>query len=432
MLWLGLDLTGRLPPEQDADAFLGRAAKWFEKSDRDKWWRAVRADDEEARELRLHLHPAEEPAVLRIADGKTVHLQARTVGAGPGYHECLIELLDSCAFELGLRLDWSAPGADPTGYHASRDGDVVRRRMIEWLQDLARHLLASMDAGDTDCTICFPGEAPMPADRYGVRSPMGWWTRRFWEQVLHEETAEWCAESFFPWYHPERKSIYYRNRALVLFWSCIRWRPPQSHEEADLYSQAAQCVLRASQLDPNLPLPWRETVEALDLLGAHDEADRLRERADAPPEGDEAIGFYRHPQTYTLFDLWSLVLPGDMNAGWENEERVFVFGEKARTGRISAWPVERPRALGETPAAELFPPAEPEAVERVRWQSDETAGYLDLYPMPEEPERLILQGYLHAQSAEALLTFALAREDDRPWAEQMARSLKPLPAMASD
>ena len=89
------------------------------------WQSESESDPSAAVEWLVRIHPAEEE--VRIAnEGGRILFSARTNGAGPGYHACLIGALDRVA--TSCRLGWvSADGGAPENAgQGDDDGDTSR------------------------------------------------------------------------------------------------------------------------------------------------------------------------------------------------------------------------------------------------------------------------------------------------------------------
>src|SRR5688500_18526094 len=79
----------------------------------------------EEEQLWLHVVPFEENIEFRIEKGLVV-VSAKTSGAGPGYHEFVVEVLDTLENEVGLRWNHGEDEGDETGFREARHSGELR------------------------------------------------------------------------------------------------------------------------------------------------------------------------------------------------------------------------------------------------------------------------------------------------------------------
>ena len=108
---------------------------------------------EAADRLWLRVVPFEEDVELCVRDG-VVEVSAKTSGAGPGYHEFVVGLLDLLENRAGLVWEPASgeDSGDETGYRQHRDGHALRMEM-------SRQLAGSSPAG---CSSAWQSRAPSP------------------------------------------------------------------------------------------------------------------------------------------------------------------------------------------------------------------------------------------------------------------------------
>jgi hypothetical protein len=365
-------------------------------------WYSSHADD---RQLWLSFLPFEEDVELSLRDG-FVEVSAKTSGAGPGYHEFLVELLDSLERDAGLA--WSDDGedgdyGDETGYRTERSAPALRAAMARQLSALASIVvdkvgagaLLNMSIGDTPAVTAF------------AASPLGEWSKEWFERAAGAdgELLLQLAEEFLPWWETGLTARNLTKFGKALCWTAVRWVKPQTAAEEHAIKSALACFEHARRLGA-ADLPELEIAELLRLLS--DEAS-----PDLAP-GPVGMGFRRRSYNVLLPGGWSLKVPGYFHEDLEDDgtTQVYWFGE--RTLRASAL-----RFGGSKPPGEILAMAMQGRGRALDGLDDGLTGAV--HTTRDEADACFLTHATIAGEQSLLsLSFAHQAEADREWAESVA------------
>lgn len=263
----------------------------------------------------IALHPAEERALVWLRDG-VVGGQARTSGAGPGYHVAVVEMLDFLAQRL--RVKWKVE--DPTGYWESRDRSALERCMVENLKQVVGD--AGLATGESLWSVNFPSQRLVVEAPYAIVTPTGPWDQDQAGAIMDASRPDDLAR-FFPWWG-DRDASYWHTVAQSLRWMEVIWTPYDPPRQREVREACRDAFRRAKELDPSISIPEQEMRRIDQLLKAtatqpvpiselvHGLAGR---GMTAPPPvtcDDTFEGGYRlFPHRWTMAGRWSVDLPGD-------------------------------------------------------------------------------------------------------------------------
>lgn len=266
----------------------------------------------------LALHPAEERAVLWLKDD-VVGGQARTSGAGPGYHAAMVELLDFLAQRM--RLKWKVE--DPTGYWDTRDRGVLERCMAVHLKEVVGKALPRGPEGEALWSVNFPSQRLVVEAPYAIVTPTGPWDPDQARAILEASRPEDLAP-FFPWWG-DRDASYWHTVAQALRWMEVIWTPYEPPRQREVREACRDAFRRARELDPSLPIPEQEMRRIDELLlvssqapvpvselvhGTAGRAMAAPPMATSPEPGFEG-GYRLFAHRWTVAGRWSVDLPGD-------------------------------------------------------------------------------------------------------------------------
>lgn len=249
--------------------------------------------------LAIALHPAEERLVLWVIEDK-VGGQARTSGAGPGYHVAVIELLDHLARRL--RLAWDVQ--DPTGFHGHRDREALER----WMAGHLKQVVAGAGAQE-QWSVNFPAQRTVVEAPYTIVTPTGPWNV---EQAGHirESTRPEEVAPYFPWWG-DRDAKYWHTVGQSLRWMEVIWTPYEPPRQREVREACRDAFLRAAAMDPTLAVPHRELERIDELLTPAPVPVSELVHGRPPPPADFQGGYRLFPHRWTIAGRWSVDLPGD-------------------------------------------------------------------------------------------------------------------------
>ncbi|MCL1992844.1 MAG: hypothetical protein FWG66_07840 [Spirochaetes bacterium] len=236
-------------------------------------WNPVYLSDQTG--FSVKLAPFESPIFGMWKDNE-LHVYARTVSAGPGYHAYLVELIDSLNLEPSFV-------EDETWYHQTRDFAVLQSKMCDWLQKTSETLLSVWNKkGATNLAVSFAADwTPETSGAYAC-CPLGTFKKSFFESVKNgnEDVSE-----FFVWWNKDMDAVFYRNMALYMIHCEANWLIPETALEKRMLESTLECFERAYAMDTGLDYPaaeWLELAELSALAG-------LKAGADVGADLNEAV-----------------------------------------------------------------------------------------------------------------------------------------------
>jgi hypothetical protein len=371
-------------------------------------WMAV--EDET---LLVGLHPAAAPVRFAFAD-ETLCCEARTSGAGPGYHAFLVELLHTLGQKCRLRWQWEGAGiGDETGFALHKDFARLQTAMLDELKALCASLVEKDGDG---WKVGLAMDYPVPAEDVPfAMTALGPRTR---EWVATTATADGAAlqaagAAFFPWWGPAADAAFWRSTALALCWVDLPWHPPIDEEEQGLYQLALTCLeIAAESGAPALP---DQLVPELRKMAAAS--------ADAPPVPDAAgIGYRRRPLAFALPGLWKITVPGYYYAHIEaqREEYVFAYGAREVTALTLTVASRSENAAFEERLLQNMKALSGEAELR-KFQRGTLIGRAAL---GRDADGWALLGYVAASNNMAVVNILFPTEDEQEWALGVWQSLR--------
>lgn len=255
---------------------------------------------------------------IQVSNGK---LQGRALTSllGPGFHQIVIELLETMAKALQLTLDIQ----DPTGYWQNRNFAKLQQTYINWLADNLEKLAQCGGQHYFDWEqgvewAAYGDGIPLRVEQ--LLTPMGAFTAEYIQEVARNHDWWNFAQDYFHWFDANQDAYYYRNAALYDLWNS-RWT-----EQAEFILKKFK---KARQLNANIPIPLRAVQELAELAG--ETADFGGPDMPLPAQAGYCRGFIR----YLLPQGWCVTLPGEftMEAEYDDDENIiypitFYSGDK--------------------------------------------------------------------------------------------------------
>ncbi|HYF52252.1 MAG TPA: hypothetical protein VEJ63_22785 [Planctomycetota bacterium] len=369
------------------------------------------APQEQARQCLFYLYPAEEPLYANW-DDTTLTISARTNGAGPGYHAWLVERLETAEEKLGVKWNWLNNNGDPgdeTGYHEHRDFERLRAEMSRWLRVTAGKLVNMSDEA-SNIAISMPLEGSIVGGHF-ASSPMGFWDRDFFEQIVVARGAEIAAslaEQFFPWWHREQDARFYKSLGLVHLWCNVPWRSPDTDEELETMKLALKCFDKAKALDMSVSVPEEEIAELKRIV-----ATAKADMPDVAPD-PKRIGFKRHEAFIQLPGRWRIKIPGYFHSKYDPEKGTLTFWFGTRTIHLNAYGVEKYYPT----LRDVLNWSEPEQGDTTEFAKDHLLGRARLQHKKDGTMYgyWMLSGSMVMMDSVAVFTICFDNRDDYEWA----------------
>lgn len=390
-------------------------------------------------ELVLDLHPAAEPATITAdAEGRVV-AEADTSRVGPGYHTFVGRLLERAGEEAGI--GWarepeprpagaSKPGTGARLTLGSRPGTgakapLAERAAVERAHQaiLGRTLARVLELRSSGAEGIQVGMSPATRFTFegALATPLGPRDDAWLEQAVKDPRV---AADVRPWWFDATDARYLLNRALVILWTEVRWRPPANEVERAFVDEALTLLRRGMPMDPTLHWPWHEWAELIALRGLEDPAaDRVMRRAENERLGRQPIGYRRDPVTI-VHEGWALEVPGTFDerrtveewSGGERGRRVTLAATVTSTETGMPMPADwfLSQVAGDLGSG-VLQHEEGELKGRARVGTDSSSGV----------EIALLEGFSAVTGRGAVIRIEFEDADDWRWAVDLWRSLKP-------
>jgi hypothetical protein len=377
-------------------------------------------------ELSLDLHPAAGPLTITAdADGRLT-AAADASSAGPGYHTFVARVLERLGEQLGVT--WTRehePGAEDASPTNGWGRPLVERAAVEreHIALLARVLGRAAELRTAGVSGIQVGTRPGTQFEFegAIGTPLGprddgWLARAAGDPRLGADIR--------PWWLDATDARYLLQRALVILWTDVRWRPPATDEERAGMDEALALLRRALPSDASLPYPWREWVELIALRGVPDPiADRVAREAERADRRRPPIGYRRRPVT-VVHEGWALQVPGTFGERRSSDD--WMGGERGRQVTIAA---TETRASDGAPMSagwflskvagdlgdDVLHHHDGEVAGKARLTTDATSGL----------EVAVLEGFSATTGRGAAIRVEFEDPSDWRWAVDLWRSLRP-------
>jgi len=373
--------------------------------------------------LRLAIHPAAEDVAINLAPAGVVSVSAATADAGPGYHTYICQLVKRLGAEASIA--WGAveaPGAidDDTGYFESGQRADVERRLLLWLHARLNDVAARRARGESGLQL-----GDFRGNRFGHDSAVATWLGPRDDAWLAAALADpRIAADVWPWTFDAMDARYLLNRALVLMWAEVRWRPPATPAERETLDETLRLLRRSFPLDPTLPYPWPEWQELLVLAGTPDAmSERIGAEAARAAPGVR-IGYRREP-VEAIHGGWVLSVPGSFaerrtdDEWWGGEAGRSITLAATATGLDDGRPMPAKTFLERVAGhlgTDTLHHEDGALIGKARLGVDDSSGI----------ETAVLEGYSAVLGSGAAIRVEIHDPDDWEWALDMWRSLRPV------
>jgi hypothetical protein len=416
---------GKRQGKGSAEKFLHKAALWLlehcEYLIEEPPRLQTSEDGKDEATLYLLLHPAAEPLTLHCSQ-RSVELEGKTSGVGPGYHRYLHDLADELGTTLGIT--W-------TKRSRPRLPGNTARAMRAWLKTTATTLVDLLEQGQTHLALSMPIDPQFSHD-LAIATPLGPRSLE-WVQDAAEDPKKGL--DIFPWWSDGLNAEEARGRALVLLWQEMRFRPPVDDAEQHLLRRISSLLARAYELDNDLPLPWHEWLDILEWLDVKGKLRTLVARKAKSITRPHPIGYRRQNITIRPFPSWEITIPGSFQDFFEDDDVTWYAGEQGRWVRVSAYggdagvaggkadallAVGREQARGKGKGKSKAPPP----IDILEYEGAQGKGWARVHPQPEGGP--IIEGHSAVDGSLAICTIGVASDALIPWALDTWRSLVPV------
>ena len=225
-------------------------------------------------------------------------------------------------------------------------------------------------------------------------------------------------QDFFAWWNSGLNAEYFLGRALARMWTEIRWRKPISDLEHRVLKYVIGSLDIAYKLNPELEFPWAEWQEMLVFSGMENsEMDFVRDRAS---NTKASAGYRRREVRVSLPAHWSLRIPGSFSSFIADEEGDLCAEDPPRTIWFTAYNFA-------TEPEECFADACQRLLEKpptMLVQYDRYLARAEIKKNNDEDYYILTSSNVCA-TGRCVLTVVFRDVDEREWAENVWRSLRP-------
>ncbi len=415
---MGLGLSIRLPLKGTLKKAAAKELQAFcqvlADSVRDDVMRAFATIEEQSETVYVTLYPGTEPVTVSVEDGWIV-LDAKTSGAGPGYHAALVDLLDGVGVASKYPLDWRNEDTcvDETGYGAHRDFARLQGVMLDHFKSLCRIITDPKKAHDGLLHIDWSMDAPRVDGPWAAVSPVGTWTREWFLHASRDENARTAAAEFMIWWNKERDQRDKAKLVATFLWSVCRWRPPIDDREKAFYE------LVLANADQSGPLLSTYNVSTDDLAEFRLLSRTEPEEAPVPREG--GLGIYRGDAAVSVPGGWWFAAPGYMYQDVEDDGGVLLLWHAGRTIRVSTFSPRLPngKPVSAKQLMQDFADESSKTGKAVRSREGQLLRQYTIIPPNEDEEWFCLSGCAAIDGEVALLTIAFEDAGDDGWAAEV-------------
>jgi hypothetical protein len=416
---LKLGLLSRLGSMREGSGkTLERMEKWALEHCADVRPRSFIGKRDEKPTLYLTLHPAAEDVEITILDPETFTASANTSTVGPGYHIFVCEMLH----KLGeyFHSTWQGPDedyCDETGFFHSGEQQHVFAEMAAWLKGVA-NMFFDGTLRDTDHSVrlALPLDVGFESDGRAT-TPMG--PRNIeWLKKTAENADN--GRDFFAWWTPGFNAEYFLGRARASMWVDVRWRQPINDFERETLKSVVDSLRKAYTLDPNLEYPWTEWKEILGFLG--EKGGEWGFVTSHPHQDAPAIGYRRRDVTVQLPGHWWITLPGSFSNFLDTDNDALCAEDPPRAIWFSAY-----RFVDD--AVATFEHWRNETLKMEKDMLREEDGFISeakITPRVEDGRPYFALTSSNAcPSGRCVCTIVFVQPEDRDWAIDVWKSLKP-------
>jgi len=406
---------GLIPRTPAAQRLLADAATWLATEYADTVLGTVlRSVAPGQAELAVRLHPAAPPLVIAASDDGRVTAAGATAMAGPGYHRFVGRVLERLATDVGV--EWT----DGDGATTFADRPSAERGYLAWLGPQLTRARVALGRGERAIHVGMPAGTKVTSDA-AIVTTLGPRDEAWLDAAIADPRV---ALDVTPWWADATDGRYLLDRALVMMWLEVRWRPPAVAGEGELLDEVHRLLSRAYPADPGLPYPWHAWAELCTHRGINDQmARQAAGHAAREPEPVPLTGYRRDPVRVS-HEGWALDIPGawaerrTAEEWWAGGAGRAITLAATRTGGPDGTPMS-PQAFLEQFAADLGPGAldhrAGDVVGRARMATDASSGV----------EIGVLEGYSAIRGSGAAIRIEFEDPEDWRWAVETWRSLAP-------
>lgn len=184
---------------------------------------------------------------------------------GPGFHKCVVDILDELQEKIGIVFQVS----DETNYYEDRDFKRMKsENFYGWLKSLITVLDDKYKSGEyVALCVCWDIDNYQPEEIAGtIVTPFGRYDIISLNTQVKSKGIEEFAREFFIWNDISKDSRYYRNCGLKLMWEdCYFMQGDRSDEDNRINSKIISYLERAAVMDKSLPFPREDYILLCDL-----------------------------------------------------------------------------------------------------------------------------------------------------------------------
>lgn len=335
-----------------------------------------------------------------------LEISSQTSLAGPGFHKCVIDIINELGKKMNIHFDIS----DPTDYSETKAFAQLQKEHVKDLLDLFANLVHEREENPSDASEYIGWDQPWyPTEQYEFVTSFGSFSLVQIKNILNNDFEEF-AKSQFVWFDEGKTASFYKQIALYHLWNSYKWRKAISKEEANISMQIVRSLEMARMADNFIELPsqvWQHicAYSGTPYLNMNEYADM----------DDTQIGYLKHP-VHFLFPMdYGLKLAGTFERSIDQDGAV-VLADLGHTVKVKVVPEMVP--------GQIMDPRK--MMETIDYQ-DEIDGSIYiaqfLKEMTQHGPLNILHGYIQSYASYAEVTILYQDDNEKDWALSIMKEI---------
>lgn len=337
-----------------------------------------------------------------------MEISSQTSLVGPGFHKCVIEIIEELGARMGLHFDIT----DPTDYDGTRAFMMLQKEHINDVREIFTEIVKAREEKTVEGSN-FVGwrNKWFPLRQKEIITSYGSFSVAEIKEILASDSFDEFAKSQIFWFDETKTAQYYKQTALFYLWNGYRWRKPITKEDARISQLILHSLEMARMADNDIPLPSQAWQQICAYTGVP--YLNLNEAADID---DSNIGYLKYPVHFHLPLDYGLKLPGSFEMG-HDQEGFIVLSDPNRIIKIKIAPEMQP--------GHVMDPRK--MLEEIDYQ-EEINGSIYVAQITDAKVSggsiYMLHGYIQSYASYAEVNIVLRNTEDKSWALNALKAIE--------